>query len=99
MLDMRDLVVGDSQPAEPVIFIGSSPERGIPSPQAAPFVIFLPIRERSVDCGSELLRQGVGNGIDLRRGLTALPGSRRFQQLREGVNELVKSFVQERVCY
>jgi len=72
MLDMRDLVVGDSQPAEPVIFIGSRPERGIPSPQAAHFVIFLPIRERSVDCGSELLRQGVRNGIDLCRGLAAL---------------------------
>src|ERR1700688_4534646 len=97
MLDMRDLVVGDSQPAEPVIFIGSRPESGIPLPQAAHSVIFLPIRESSGDFGSELLRQGVGYGIDLRRGFPALPRARRFQQLRERIHELAQAFFQESV--
>src|SRR6266481_7414731 len=92
MLDMSDLVVGDSQPADPVIFIGSRPERGIPSPQAAHFVIFLPISECSVDRGSELLGQAVRNGIDLCRGLAALSGSRRLQQLGERIHELAQTF-------
>src|SRR5215469_8609921 len=44
---VRYLIVGNPQPAEPMIFVRSRPERGVRPPQAPNFVVFRPIRQRA----------------------------------------------------
>src|SRR5262249_62331175 len=90
-------VAVNPEPPEPVIFIRTRPKRRIRSPQATYLVVFLPVRERAIHGSGELLWQGVGYGIDLRRGFPALPGPRRFQQLRKGVDKLAQPLFQEGV--
>src|SRR5258708_33426659 len=97
MATVRRLVVGNPEPPEPVILICSRPKRGIRSPQAPYFSVFLPIRERLVHSRGGFWWQKVGNRVDLRPGTSALPRTRCFEQLREGVNKLVQTVFEKRV--
>src|SRR5579863_8291126 len=60
---MRDLVVRNSQPAEPVAFIGAGPERGVARPQALHLVIRLPIFERGLHGLREIVGHFVGEVV------------------------------------
>src|SRR5215469_7622633 len=44
---VRYLIIGNPQPAEPMIFVRTRPERGVRPPQTPNFVFFCPIRDRA----------------------------------------------------
>src|SRR5258708_36780049 len=48
---VRHLVIGDAKPAEPMILVGSGPQRGVGPPQTPPFVVLCQIRNPPVHGG------------------------------------------------
>src|SRR5260370_12626289 len=59
MLLMRELVFGDSEPSQPVAFVGPGPERGVARPQAAHLTGHFPILDRLLKLRVDLSGQAV----------------------------------------
>ena len=49
VLDVRQLVVGDAQPAQPVGFVGAGPQRGVAAPQPPHLLLLLPVIDGGAD--------------------------------------------------
>ncbi len=82
-----ELVLGDSQPAQPVGLIATGPEGGVPSPQTSHLPVRLPIIERRLHLCGVCVGQpaGLPPSHRLRRRLTAiLDGA---EQLGESLRE------------
>src|SRR5579862_973834 len=62
--EFRKLLVGDGEPAEPVVFIGVAPERGVFLPEPRDLVVASPVLQRGIDGGMELFRELVGQAIN-----------------------------------
>ena len=85
--DVRQLVVGDVQPAQPALLIGTGPERGVFCPQTADLAGPLPIRDDFRNAGRKMLRQCVGLPVEQRRDLAASPLVYRREQAIERLAE------------
>ena len=59
LVDIRDLLFDDSEPAEPFGFIRVGPERSVTIPEALDFVVGFPVFERGLYGRGEILRQAV----------------------------------------
>src|SRR6266568_255361 len=59
------LLVDDSEPAEPFVLIGPGPQRRIARPQAPELAFTAPILERRLDRLVQILRQHVAHRVEL----------------------------------
>ncbi len=89
---VRNVVVGNREPAEPARFVLICPERGVASPQALHFLIRLPVVEGRFHGSREILRQLVGEVVHGRRcGLRGVSSHGR-EKLVESLGEKFYSF-------
>jgi len=51
---MRELLVNDGEPAEPIAFVRSRPERSVPLPEARYFIISFPVFDA---CGNRTCKR------------------------------------------
>ena len=94
VLDVGDLVVDDSQPADPLGLVGAAPQRGVAAPQAAGFVVGLPVGERGLDRGGQFGGELGGLAVDL-GGSLAGGLEQRFESRGELLDTVVCQFVRD----
>ena len=67
VLDLRQLVVADAHPPQPVGFVGAGPQRGVAAPQPPRLLLLFPVIERSADGVGEVGRHFESLAVDLER--------------------------------
>src|SRR5208283_5258725 len=62
--EIRDLLLRDVKPAEPVALVRAAPERSILLPEARDLVVVFPVRKRNVNCRGQGWRQFVSQFVE-----------------------------------
>ena len=97
-VQVRELAVGDPEPAEPLRLIAAGPQRRVARPEPPHLAVRLPVGERLLHCRLELRRQyAVEPPLDARG---AGPATLRLdgrQQLAERVDERLNAVGQQRI--
>ena len=97
-VQVRELAVGDPEPAEPLRLIAAGPQRRVARPEPPHLPVRLPVGERLLYCRLELRRQdAVEAPLDARGAGPATLRLDRRQQLAERVGEQLNAVGQQRV--
>src|SRR5579875_287063 len=96
---IRNLILGDAEPGEPLAFVGIGPERSVAGPEAMNLVLLLPIIDRVANGLPQFGRKAIGEALDGRGRCRTCAVFRGFfdggEQLIECVDKKLYAFLGE----